>query len=65
MGLAFLPVISPVRTPDLVARIAARIDTEYNSQPLPLSITTVCGTNTARQRPVAFENGVPNQGTWA
>ena len=25
----------------------------------------VCGTNTARQRPVAFENGVPNQGTWA
>ena len=24
-----------------------------------------CGTNTARQRPVAFENGVANQGTWA
>ena len=36
----------------------------YTSSPLPPS-TPVCGTNTARQRPVAFENGVPNQGTWA
>ena len=32
---------------------------------MPTTICAVCGTNTARQRPVAFENGVPNQGTWA
>ena len=31
----------------------------------PLPLYPVCGTNTARQRPVAFENGVANQGTWA
>ena len=33
--------------------------------PPPHLVSTVSGTNTARQRPVAFENGVSNQGTWA
>ena len=43
--------------------VLARSTTIASSSAFPLA--SVSGTNTARQHPVAFENGVSNQGTWA